>query len=556
MGEALSILLDNVNDIVGELVKIVFLDSLFSYWIYSTVKNFQEERRSRGLYLSVIAFVLLLFPLFGVIILPQIIALVAACNKTRAYMTVGVLRWFALFATLCPLVLVTTFKYSKFKSSIMLCRHLCVLLLGWFIGRWFGIVFIALPILIIFYFRLYHLAQVVFPASDPEAKDEKNNKFWALFWYVWGAQYPIWVAQGSATRKIDERISGDYFKDFGHPGLVWMYSHQVVGQSVGVEFNNVYGPGIIFTEQYERPVAIVDLRTQLRPTQFEAVTRDGISIRVIIFISFKIDQDDWGKWDKEERHRIWRVSPILQSGLKPDKNINSSYPYSTARVHAVLSTVSIDPSEDDNPSPKVYWDEIVVQRVIKEARLVLSERTFDELWVPKEDEIGEIAKKIIEGDDFLLDTRDKSALDEIAIKINEKAAPRLKEIGVALFASRVVNFVIDEDDPLREQLLSMWIASWEKKIKRIELEGETEAEKLRSQARAAARHAFLETITESLANARNINNDLPKQVVALNFIATLQGVLKDTDIEDTNQQAAKLEIWKQFLLRNNRGDRE
>jgi len=413
--------------------------------------------------------------------------------------------------------------------------HLSVLLMGWLRGEWIGVIFVSLPIFAIFYFLLFHHAQIVFPASNPENKKEKNNKFWAMFWYMWGAQYPFWAAESSATRNIEKRVDGNYFKDFGLPGIVWMHSHQVVGQSLGVEFNNADGPGITFVEQYERPIGIVDLRTQLRPLPFDAVTKDGIPIKAFIFMSFKIDQDDWSEWDKETRHRVWRVSPILQDGLKPDENIDSSYPYSAARIHAVLSTSSISSSTDDDATPDIYWDKIVVQRVVKEARLVLSERTFDELWVPKED------------------SRGASALDEIARDVKERAVPRLQEIGVQLFASRVVNFVFDEDDPLREQLMTTWISSWEQRISSIKLDGETAAGRLRAQARTSAKATFLASVAESLARARNVNDALPKQVVALNFIATLEGMLDATNMEDVEQQSAKLEAWKLFM-RSNRGD--
>ncbi len=518
-----------------EPVVIALLFVLFVYWIYKSIVNYRENGISRGTYFNIIILIFLLVIPISFILLTEAIALKASQFPSTSYMTVGVFRWGTLFGVLCPLATIMTYKYSKFKSGLTMFWHLFTLLIGWLRGEWLGIIFVSFPILAIFYFLLFHHAQIVFPASNPESKEEKNNKFRAMFWYIWGAQYPFWVAESSATRSVAKRVDGNYFKDFGHPGIVWMYSHQVVGQSVGVEFNNADGPGITFVEQYERPIAIVDLRTQLRPTLFDAITKDGIQIKAVVFVSFKIDQDDWSEWDKETRHRIWRVAPILQDGLKPDENIGSSYPYSAARIHAVLSTSSISSPTDDEATPNIYWDEIVVQRVVKEARLVLSERTFDELWVPKKD------------------SRGASALDEIAGDIKDRSIPYLREIGVQLFASRVVNFVFEEDSPLRKQLITTWISSWEQRINSIKLDGKTVAERLRSQARTSAKATFLASVAESLARARNVNGDLPKQVVALNFIATLKGLLQTTNGEDMEQQSAKLEAWKLFM-RNNRGD--
>ncbi len=527
-----------ISNILREPVIIVLFLGLTAYWTYISIAKHQEKRNSRRVFFSVITFIVFIIIPFSFILLTEAISLKAAQSRFTSYMTVGGFRWFASYAVLCPFAIILTYKQSKFKSGVTVFGHLTVLLMGWLRGEWLGIVFVSIPVFIIFYFLLYHQAQVIFPISDFNSTVERKNKFWVSFWYIWGAQYPIWVAKDSATRDVEQRIGGDYFKDFGRPGIVWMHSHQVVGQSVGIEFNQADGPGITFVEQYERPIAIVDLRTQLRPTPFDAVTKDGIKIKAIIFISFKIDQNDWSDWDKETRHRVWRVSPILQDGLKPDRNLDRSYPYSAARIHAVLSTACIDTPSDDDKTPNIYWDEIVVQRVVKEARLVLSERTFDELWVPQE-----------------RDKRGVSALDEIAGVINERATPRLEEIGVQLFASRVVNFIFKEDDILREQLTSTWTSAWRQKINSVKLDGDTASEKLRAQAHASAKATFLASVAESLAKARKVNDSLPKQVVALNFLATLDGLIQTTDIEDAKQNSAKLDVWKLFM-RNNQGGEE
>ncbi len=65
---------------------------------------------------------------------------------------------------------------------------------------------------------------------------------------------------------------------------------------------------------------------------------------------------------------------------------------------------------------------------------------------------------------------------------------------------------------------------------------------------------FLASIAESLAKARDVDEDLPKHMVALNFIATLKGLLQDTNNEDAEQREARMEALKKLVLRNGRGD--
>jgi len=541
------------SSILREPGSLLFLSVIGVYWIYDTIKSYRENGWFKGTYFSVITFVLIIILPYGFIFLTEALAIKAIkLYDTQVKNTLDTLRWFGLFAVLCPLILILTYKKSKFKSLIILCRHLIIFLGGWLLGKWLGMLFLSIPILTIFYWRLYHIAQITFPASNPENLEEKRQKFWVLFWFIWGLQYPIWFATSNATRDTEMRVSGDYFEDLGSPGIVWMHSHQVSGQSVGIEFEKVDGPGILFTEQYERPEAIIDLRTQLRPMPFNALTKDGIEMDAIIFMSFQIDQRSWSDWSKEKRHRILRASPILEKGFELDKTIGS-YPYSTARIHSLLGTTSILDADKKQKHPKEYWDEIVAQHIIEKARLVLAERTFDELWFPRQDDIDDIIKDLNENRSPRTDERSKGALDEIAQEIRKRALPRLEEIGVDLFASRVVNYIIDEESPLRKQLIATWLTEWENKINKIRLEANSESERLRVEAQIATRYAFLETIKESLKKARNIDSDLPKQIVALNFIAALQGELRGTDDKNIEQQMAGLEAWKQLLLRGNRG---
>jgi len=234
---------------------------------------------------------------------------------------------------------------------------------------------------------------------------------------------------------------------------------------------------------------------------------------------------------------MWRKVPILEGGAEPDNNLDSSYPYSSARVHAAISTTSKNKSSlPEKNSPDIYWDDIVVQRVEEETRLVLSERRLDELWIPR--------------DDF----RGASALDEIATAINERATSHLQEMGVSLFASRVIYFNIPTKNPIREQLISSWLGTWEQRTQSSILDGKTEAEMSRIRAQASTSNTFLQSVTDSLKRAREIDPSLPKQVVALNFISTLERLLENFDPEKMSDQAELPAVWREILLRNRRGN--
>lgn len=527
--------------ITNEQGSIAVLFALFAYWVYDAVNRYQENGFSRGAYFSIIISILLAFIFAGFIIFPIYLNL-SLFNKPEsnqlvmAYMTVGTIRWFFLYAVLCPLLFFSPYTSNKLKSGMTMFAHLSIFLIGWIFGQWLGFFFISLPILAIFYLFLYHLTQAVFPATNPESTVEKHYKARVFLWYIWGLQYPLWVAANSATRYSDKRIDGGFIKRVGVPGIIWTYSHQVVARSTGIELNNIVGPGILFTKRSERPVALVDLRTQLRPTEFVAVTKDGIEITAIVFISFQIDRTSWKDWSREEKHAIWRTNPVLQKGMELKTDPFISYPYSNARVRTALSASSIDFSENDDTVEERYWDEVAIQRVLKEARLVLSERNFNELWIPVEN-----------------DNRGTGAIDEMSTEIKKRAEPELKKMGVQLFGSRIVHFIIDKDTSIYKQLKESWLFAWNKKIDKIKFDGAAEAERLKIEAKMSSRRIFMETVAETLQQAQGINNNVLRQLTTLNLISTLEKLLEDGDNEeDAEQQTARISAWGRFLSRSSR----
>lgn len=506
------------NNLLQEPAAIVLFFVANAYWIYQTIRNRQRLGAARNFYINTI----LLF--IAVVIFPTaFIALTEALTlKSAQYGIVAqddvniiddLFRWIGLYVVIGPLFLILTYRYSKFKATLVALAHLSIFLTGWLLKKWVGIFFMAVPILIIFYAFTYFLAQVIYPASTPNEREEKRNKFRALAWYIWGLQYPVWIAQSSAGRDIEKRISGNNFKRIGQPGIVWTHSHQVATTSFGIQFSKVVSPGISFLSPFETPVALVDLRTQLRTKTIEVFIQDGVSVRCVLFMSFKIDNSSWKNLDRiEEIHPLLRKAPVLRNGIEPDSNLNSSYPYSSARIQAALGATGVNNHDWlVNDSVDIHWDEIVIQRITEIARIVVSERTLNELWMPRND------------------NRDASALDEMAIAITERARPRLREIGVTLFTARVVNFIIPKDDPIREQLIHSWLAIFNQRIESVTLDGETDAEILRVKAHASAKDSFLQAINDRLRQARTLNPNFPKQVIALNFISTLQQILASPD---------------------------
>ena len=103
-----------------------------------------------------------------------------------------------------PLVHLTR-KYSGFRGLLTSLGVLTVFLFGWYWQslRWLGILFVSLPILIIFLFTLDRLAQVILPAADPDnLAGEQWPKTRAFIAYMTGIQYPVWMARSKRTANL------------------------------------------------------------------------------------------------------------------------------------------------------------------------------------------------------------------------------------------------------------------------------------------------------------------------------------------------------------------
>ena len=114
----------------------------------------------------------------------------------------------------------------------------------------------------------------------------------------------------------------------------------------------------------------------------------------------------------------------------------------------------------------------------------------------------------------------------------------------------MVGFNIPAEDPIRKQLIRSWLGAWEQKTQSIIRDGKTEAEMSRIMAQTSTSDTFMQSIAGSLKKARELDPKLPKQVVALNFISTLERLLENYDPEDEDNSS----LWREILQRKRRGD--
>lgn len=413
-------------------------------------------------------------------------------------------------------------KFGGRRGLYSSLSHLGVLLLGWSYGHWMGMILISVPLLLAYYYLLYHIAIVIVPTSDPENPQEQRKRFRILLWYMWGLQYPLQVVADIAGRRVDTRIPGSPFKKWGAPGLVLAKSHQVAGLTSNIQFSRIEGPGMFFTRRFERIFEVIDLRTQLRTSILDVISKEGIPYQATIFASFAIDNE---QWSQDHYQQLSRQNPLLKDAGEPEYK-QGSYPFSRKRVRAALGAMGIVSAREDKSGPAIHWDERVLFYVEKAASIVLSQRCIDELWRPRNDR------------------EHANALDEIAEEMKAEVAPRLQQWGIRLFACRVVKFEFLENkkNEIVDQQIKSWSAKWESKTNQTLAEGEAEAARLEQAANAYAHSVLLAAVADGLEKTRALNKELPRYVIAMRFIGALEKSVKDSRFSDYFRN------WKQRLM--------
>lgn len=533
--------LDAINlgiDYVVATLFVLFLAGMVIRYTISRVRSYSKKGDSptKGIFLGVIMLVEMVIFGYAILWFPMTMekAILARFDWT---VRAAVFRWFLIFLIVPTYFYLVTRKYSGPRGLYTILVVLTIGLFGWQFERWIGVALISAPIYGILLHLIYQLAQVVLPSSHLDDKKEHINKFMALFTYMLGAQFPVWIAKESAGREFDHRIKGNNFSGGIEPGIVWTRSHQAAGISAGIEFTQVEGPGIIFTKIYERPVALVDLRTQIRIVEFDATTKDGIAFRAIMFAAFVIDFEDWPKknWrraDLEQMANDIHQNPYLEKGIKIDQKIGS-YHYSTARVKSVLSTAGINTNpKDGEAGPVVNWDDWILKQVESAARQVLSQRTLNELWRPIDDKAG------------------AGALDEIAVQIRKIVEPKLRRTGINLFGCRVVNFNLPEDSPIRKQQIDSWKTLWDQRITAARSEAAAIREEEIEKAHAYAKSEILDAIADSIEKARALHPDLPRHVIALYYIHAIENIVQRRPEASSEEKKERLDMIKSYYLYN------
>jgi hypothetical protein len=293
---------------------------------------------------------------------------------------------------------------------------------GYLAGRWVGLLTLTLPVIFLFWLELYRLSGDLLPLNDKRNRKDRAKALRALITFTMGTNYPFYVV--SKNSQLVKRVDGNPFRGlFAGPGFVVTDCDHAVYLTSGVFVTGVFGPGLTFTGRFEENPRIIDLRPQLRAFPVEALTKDGIPIKVTTFIPYRIDA---GNQAVEPGH---------------------PFPFRQNAVHQAMAGELVErkpDATDQKSGQKHHWDggpedglvPLLVTPVVQE---IISRYKIDELCAPFD--------------------KDRDPRMEIINAMKRRVKELLRGHGLEILGGGISNLV-PQDESVIKRRVDNWRTKW------------------------------------------------------------------------------------------------
>lgn len=418
-------------------------------------------------------------------------------------------------------------RSGRFAAGVWL-GFCAVCLAGYLSGGWLGLLTITLPAIILFWWGLFRLSAYILPLRD---RSQQGEAFSCLLTFSMGTNYPYYFVNGD--NKLEKRIEGNQFLQFfAGPGVLYLDCEHAAYVSNGVSENREFEPGLNFTRLYDLEPRIIDLKPQLRAFPVDALTKDGIPVRVTTFIPFKVS-----------------------SGLRKAGQ-GRSFPF---RSGAIFDTLRSEVTErkgnkqDKENGQKYPWDggpndgliPLLGTRVMQD---IISRYTVDELCAQRGPEADLQARLPVRASPVPLasfrsppgpkgDPRLK-----IAEEMRNQVRAALLPMGLELVGGGISNLE-PQDEAIIERRLDSWRTRWEREILRLMSQGQARAAESIQAARAEAEATIVARLNRVIQESEKTGG-ISGAALALRFIDTLGEI-----VSESNQwplPAGIEETWKRL----------
>jgi hypothetical protein len=342
---------------------------------------------------------------------------------------------------------------------------------------------------LLFFLCLYYLASFILPL---ERQQPVFKALRCLVTFVAGINAPFYVLE---DREKVERVPGSQFFGYlGGPGIFLTGPDHAVAVSNQLKFSGVRGPGVVFTERFELIQEPMDLRPQQRTYPVEAVTKDGMRVKVTAFGPFQLDVG-------ERKPRMGAPFPLCADSI---------FKAFHARPIEIKRNKLRDHVLEERELRR--WDElyeIVGARVVQD---IIADYEFNALYEPLR--------------------LDRDPRREIAKAYRERMGEELAEYGIRVLGGGISNLMPADKEAVIERRVLNWQAEWQRKTLEQLGAAEAEAERIIGQTRAQVQVEMIQHIGRAIVDASTEDREVIMHVVALRFVESLNRMVGKPEMND------------------------
>lgn len=222
----------------------------------------------------------------------------------------------------------------------------------------------------------------------------------------------------------------------------------------------------------------------------------------------------------------------MENGIEIDHR-DGDIPYSSGRIRSILRRSGIN-NPLQNEKREFYWNEWVEKQIEEATRKIVSERNLDNMWRPQNDGRG------------------VSAFEEMSELIKKILVTKLLEVGINLYRTQIINYDLQNRNLIVNQNISSWCSYWEQQIANTNSEIESIIHNEIEKAKIFSRSLLLNTIADSISQAYQIREDLPRHLITHYYFHILKEHIKSNSSKNVPETKQILNnIWT-FLEDNQR----
>jgi hypothetical protein len=366
--------------------------------------------------------------------------------------------------------------------------------------------------------------------------------------YFTGLPKNSWVVEDG---HLHTRIPGDPWVGYG-PGLLITEPENVVVLKSGSKIGRVVGPGVVLLERGEVPYRVVDLRNQIRSTQVNTLTCDGIEVTMPVQCAFRVNRG------------------------RAEVGLQRPWPYRSQRdVLQILFAEEVDPSGRSPLDAHTAhpWENLPTQAAAHKLEQAISLYSLDQLYSGIVDPVRGLAEgdpqsallrthQRLEtalsrqasnrGSQELMDRGNKSrrgqALAELADPLTRLTVGKLvvravrealRPHGFDLFDGRVVGPIMSSTRGVIEQRVEAWKSRFIVKVMDWHASVERKRFEARERIRQEAREKLLaEMVEEATRRLQTTGTESQRDLIALYVLSSLIKMASSYEVQQMLPESA------------------